>query len=247
MQEKIVDIKTRDGEMNSYIFHPDRNGPHPSVIFYMDSMGVREELSDMCRRIASAGYFVVMPNLYYRMVRSVDLDGNRLRDPAYAEGLALMWKLNRSLTNTMVENDTTAVLGFLDGEPAARKGKIGVVGYCMSGRYVFRVAGAFPDRVAASASFYGARLITDQPDSAHLLAHKIKGEMYFGCAEHDSYAPPEMVAELQRVLDKAKINASIEIYPQAEHGFAFHTRHTFHKPSTERHYERLFDMFRRNL
>lgn len=247
MQEKVVDIKTRDGEMNSYIFHPDRNGPHPSVIFYMDSLAVREELCDMCRRIASAGYYVIMPNLYYRMARSVDLDGNRIHDPAYVEGLAYMWKLNRSLSNTMVEHDTAAILGYLDGDAAARKGKIGVVGYCMSGRFVFRVAGAFPDRVAASASVYGARLMTDQPDSAHLLADKIKGEMYFACAEHDSYAPPETLAELQRVLDKAQIKASIEIYPQAEHGFAFHTRHTFHKPSTERHYERLFDMFRRNL
>ena len=101
--------------------------------------------------------------------------------------------------------------------------------------------------MAASASVYGARLITDQPDSAHLLADKIKGEMYFACAEHDDYAPPETLEQLRGILGKAKINASIEIYPRAEHGFAFPARHLYHKASAERHWERLFALFRRNL
>lgn len=247
MQESVVDVQTRDGLMNSFIFRPDGDGPFPVVILYMDSLGVREELCDMCRRIATVGYYVIMPNLYYRLARSVDLDANRLHDPAYAESLAWMWKLNRSLSNTMVERDTQAVFDFLDTDAAARKGKLGIVGYCMSGRFVFRVAGAFPDRVASSASVYGARLITDQLDSAHLLASKIKGEMYFACAEHDIYAPPETLKELQAILDKSQINSRIEIYPEAEHGFAFPSRRLFHKASTERHWERLFDMFRRTL
>lgn len=247
MQERMVDIRTADGEMNTYIFHPDREGPFPVVIFYMDSMGVREELCDMCRRLATVGYYVIMPNLYYRMARSVDLDGNRGHDPAYAEMRALMWRLNRSLSNTMIEQDTAAVLDFLDGEAAARPGKIGAVGYCMSGRFVFRVAGAFPERVAASASVYGARLITDQPDSAHLLADRIAGEMYFACAEHDDYAPPEVLEQLRKVLSDAGTRATIELYPRAEHGFAFPTRYAYHKASSERHWERLFDLFGRNL
>lgn len=108
MQERVVDIRTRDGDMNTWIFHPDRAGPHPVVILYMDSLGIREELCDMARRLATVGYYVLMPNLYYRMARSVDLDGDRIHDPAYAEGLALMWKLNRSLSNTMIEQDAEA-------------------------------------------------------------------------------------------------------------------------------------------
>lgn len=248
MQERVVDIRTRDGDMNTWIFHPDRAGPHPVVILYMDSLGIREELCDMARRLATVGYYVLMPNLYYRMARSVDLDGDRIHDPAYAEGLALMWKLNRSLSNTMIEQDTEAMFGFLDSDPAARKGKLGVVGYCMSGRFVFRVAGAFPDRVAASASMYGARLITDLPDSAHLLADRIKGEMYFGCAQFDEYAPAQVLDQIRQIIDKTKINASIEIYPEAHHGFAFHTRKSvYHKAAAERHWERLFDLFERNL
>ena len=128
MQERVVDIATRDGNMNTYVFHPDGPGPHPVVIHYMDSVGVREELSDMCRRLATVGYYVLLPNLYYRKARHVDLDANRLRDPAYAEKLELMWTLNRSLTNTMIVEDTEALLSFIDADPVARPDRIGVVG-----------------------------------------------------------------------------------------------------------------------
>ncbi|MFA7505502.1 MAG: dienelactone hydrolase family protein [Burkholderiaceae bacterium] len=106
MIEMSVDIPTPDGAMNSYIFHPERDGPHPVVILYMDALGLREELSDMSRRIASVGYYVLMPNLYYRSARSIDVDGRRMQDPAYAERVALMWQYNRALTNAMVDRDT---------------------------------------------------------------------------------------------------------------------------------------------
>lgn len=247
MQEKVVDLKTKDGVMNTYVFHPDRPGPFPVVIFYMDSVGVREELSDMCRRLATVGYYVVMPNMYYRMVRCVDLDANRLWDPACADKLEFMWKLNRHLTNTMVMEDTQAIFDFLANEPAARQGKTGCVGYCMSGRYVYRAMGVFPDRMAAGASVYGARLVTDQPDSAHLVTDKIEGEIYFALAEHDHYAPPEMLEQVSRAIKTTGINGRMEYYPEAEHGFAFPTRRLYHKASTERHWERLFDLFQRNL
>jgi carboxymethylenebutenolidase len=247
MHESVVDIPTRDGAMNTYIFRPDGDGPFPVVIHYMDSVGVREELSDMCRRLATVGYYVIMPNLYYRLVRCVDLDANRLRDPAYEDSIALLWKLNRSLSNTMIEQDTQSLFDFIGKEPAARGGKVGIVGYCMSGRFVFRLAGAFPDRVGASASVYGAGLISDQQDSAHLLAPKIKGEMYFACAEHDHYITEEVIARLRSIIDETGIKGSIEIYPEAEHGFAFPSRRLYHKVSSERHWERLFAMFRRTL
>jgi carboxymethylenebutenolidase len=247
MQESVVDIATRDGTMNTYVFHPDGNGPFPVIIHYMDSVGIREELSDMCRRLATVGYYVAMPNLYYRKVRCVDLDADRLQDPAYEDRSALLWKLNRSLTNTMIEQDTQSLFDLIDAAPAARKGKLGIVGYCMSGRFVFRLAGAFPDRVAASASVYGARLISDAPDSAHLLASKIKGEMYFACAEHDHYITGETIAQLRGIIEESGIKGSVEFYPEAEHGFAFPSRRLYHKASSERHWERLFAMFRRAL
>lgn len=247
MLERVVDIPTRDGQMNSWIFHPDRAGPHPTVILYMDSVGIREELCDMARRIASVGYYVLMPNLYYRMVRSVDLDADRLGDPAYADKAELMWKLNRSLSNTMIEQDTDAMLAFLGGEAASRSDRVGIVGYCLSGRFVFRCAGAFPDRIAASASIYGARLMTELPDSAHLLADRIRGEMYFACAEHDHYVTREALDTIQAGIDAGKFNGRIEYYPESQHGFAFPDRRVYHKASAERHWERLFDLFDRTL
>ena len=247
MQERVVDIATRDGNMNTYLFHPDGPGPHPVVIHYMDSVGVREELSDMCRRLATVGYCVLMPNLYYRKVRHVDLDANRLRDPAYAGQLELMWTLNRSLTNTMIVEDTEALLSFIDQEPAARSERIGVVGYCLSGRLVYRVAGAFPERIAAAASVYGARLVTDLPDSAHLLTEKIKGEMYFACADHDDYVTRADLELIASLMKRHGIRGGIEFYPGSHHGFAFPCRRLYDKASSERHWERLFDLFRRNV
>jgi carboxymethylenebutenolidase len=247
MQERTVDIKTRDGQMNTYIYHPDRPGPFPVVVMYMDSIGAREELADMCRRIASVGYYVIMPNLYYRRFRSVDLDPVRMQDPAYEEKFRLLWDLIDGLSNTMVTRDTEALLGFLDTEPAARPGKLAIIGYCMSGPFVFRLAGEYPDRVAAAASVYGVHLITDKPDSPHLLAHKIKGEMYFAWAEHDRYLTADDLKAVQKVLQEANVKGGIEVYPQREHGFAFPARKAYNKVAAERHWERLFDLFQRNL
>ncbi|MFT3799637.1 MAG: dienelactone hydrolase family protein [Burkholderiaceae bacterium] len=247
MQERIVDIATRDGQMNSWIFHPDRPGPHPTVILYMDSVGIREELCDMARRIATVGYYVLMPNLYYRLARSVDIDADRLRDPAYADKNEQMWALNRSLSNTMIEQDTEAMLAFLAGDAASRSDRVGIVGYCLSGRFVFRCAGAFPDRIAASASVYGARLVTDLPDSAHLLAERIRGEMLFLCAEHDHYVTKEALDLIQSKIDAKAFDGRIEFFPEAEHGFAFPNRRVYHKASAERHWERLFELFGRRL
>ena len=247
MQERVVDVPTRDGTMNSWIFHPDRPGPHPTVILYMDSVGIREELCDMARRLATVGYYVLMPNLYYRMARSVDLEADRLRDPAYAEKTELMWTLNRSLSNTMVVQDTEAMLAFLDGEPQARAQRVGIVGYCLSGRFVFRAAGALPERIAAAASVYGARLVTELPDSAHLLLDGIRGEMYFACAEHDHYVTRADLDLIQAGFDRHGIRGTIEYYPESQHGFAFPGRRAYHKASAERHWERLFDLFGRAL
>jgi carboxymethylenebutenolidase len=182
MLEKIVDIKTPDGILNSYAYYPDEGGPFPVVVYYHDAAGAREAHADACRRIAAAGYYVLMPNLYYRQFRCIDIDVDRFSDPAYADKTALMFSLSTDLSVSMVMRDTKAVLAFLDTETHARRGKIGLLGYCMSGRFVYRGAGEFSERVASAISMYGNRLVDDAPDSPHLLTHQIKGEMYFGFA-----------------------------------------------------------------
>jgi len=241
MIERDIDIPTADGAMNSFVVHPEEEGPFPVVLFYMDAPGKREELHDMARRIAAAGYYVVLPNLYYRQTREFVM----VRDE---DGFKRMFELMRGVSNEMAMRDTAAMLEFVDAQPQARPASLGLVGYCMSGPFVFAAAARFADRVRCSASIYGAGLMTDRPDSPHLTAGQIRGEMYFACAEIDKYASRAQIDALEAQLASSGINYRVEWYPGAEHGFAFPLRQgIYHKPSAERHWERLFALFRRTL
>lgn len=241
MIEQEIDLATADGAMNTFITHPEEGGPHPAVLFYMDAPGKREELHDMARRIATAGYYVLLPNLYYRERREF-----RMQDGE--EGMKEMFGLMRTLRNEMVVEDTKTLLEKVHADPAALTGPVGTVGYCMSGPFVFAAAAAFPGRIAATASIYGAGLVTDRDDSPHLKAAQIKGEIYFACAEIDHYAPKEQIDALTEHMAATDVRHRIEWYPGAEHGFAFPKRTgIYDKPSAERHWERLFALFRRNL
>jgi carboxymethylenebutenolidase len=242
MIEKHLDIATPDGAMNSFVAHPEEGGPHPVVLFYMDAPGKREELHDMARRLASVGYYVVLPNLYYRRTREFEL---KARTP---EGMKPMLELMDSLSNAMTVRDTQAMLKFVDQQPEADPARVGAVGYCMSGPFVFAAAAAFPERIAAIASIHGARMVTDGDDSPHRMAPRIRCETYVACAETDIWAPPETVAQLQAALEAAGTPHRIEWYPGAHHGFVFPRREgIYHQVSAERHWERLFSLFRRRL
>ena len=245
MIEQTVDIPTKDGKTTTFIVHPDRGGPFPVILFYMDAPAIREELRDMSRRLASSGYYVVLPNMYYR--RGVMELGPLPTDPNAPERKRMFEHMN-SLTIPLVMDDTEALLKFVDGQAAASKGPIGCVGYCMSGQYAVNAAARWPDRVAAAASFYGTRLVSNDADSPHIMAKKAKADIYFGCAERDHYVPMEMIDTLRKQLavDNVK-NAEVEIYRDADHGFAFPQRAVYDKPSAERHWERLFALFKRNL
>jgi carboxymethylenebutenolidase len=245
MIEQTVDIPTKAGATTTFIVHPEREGPHPVVLFFMDAPAIREELRDMARRIAAAGYYVMLPNLYYRSGVMELADLPPLPD---AEARARMFELMGSLSIPLVMDDGDALLDYADRDPAAGRGKIATLGYCMSGQYAIAFAARYPVRVAAAASIYGVQLVTDKADSPHLAAQKAKAEMYFACAEHDPYAPLEMVEALDQTVKAKNLNAEVEIYPGAHHGFAFPQRGSvFDKPSAERHWERLFALWRRQL
>ncbi len=244
MIERQIDIPAKDGRITTFIVHPERNGPHPVILFYMDAPGIREELRDMARRLATVGYYVVLPNLYYR-ANVMEL-GPLPRDPEAPERKR-MFELMASINIAMVMDDTDALLAFTDADKAALKTPIGTVGYCMSGRYALSAAVRYPDRVTAAASIYGTHLMTDQPDSPHLTVRHAKAELYIACAEIDHYVPLEMVAPLREALHKSGVNAEVELYPAAEHGFAFPLRPVFNKEAAERHWERLFALYRRRL
>ena len=242
MIEKHLDIPTADGAMNSFVVHPEEGGPFPVVLFYMDAPGKREELHDMARRLASVGYYVVLPNLYYRETRDF-----RLRERTEA-AMAVMFGHMARLDARTTEVDTAAMLAFVDAQPEADASRIGAVGYCMSGPFVMWAAAQFPGRLRCIASIHGANMVTDKPDSPHRMPPKIRCESYFACAEVDKWAPPADIEKLEAALKAAGTPHRIEWYPKAEHGFVFPQRAgIYNPPAAERHWERLFSLFRRNL
>ncbi len=240
MIEHHLDLQTADGAMNTFVVHPDEGGPFPVVFFYMDAPGKREELHDMARRIASVGYYVVLPNLYYRSVREFDL----ITMPN-GETREQMFELMYALSDRMVARDTETMFELVDADPYADGSYIGCVGYCMSGPFSFAMAGTFPDRIKAAASVHGVRLFGD--NSPANLADQVVGELYFACAETDEYAPKEMIDALEAHLVKIGANARVEWYPGTHHGFAFPLRPVYDKAAAERHWARLFALFDRNL
>ncbi|MGH6988233.1 MAG: dienelactone hydrolase family protein [Caulobacteraceae bacterium] len=237
MIERELAISTQDGAMETFIVHPERRGPHPVVLFFMDAPGIREELRDMARRIAAVGAYVMLPNLYYR-------EGVKELSGAPRERYM---ELMESLSIPKVMSDAAALISFSESDAAAKDGPMAAIGYCMSGQYAIAAAAKWPDRVAAAASLHGVRLVTEADDSPHRLAAGAKGELYFACAEKDPWAPLPMVSELKEALAATDLVAEVEIYPGAEHGFAFPARPAYDKPSAERHWERLFALFARRL
>ena len=242
MIERQLDIGTADGAAGTFIVHPDRGGPHPVLLFLMDAPGIREELRDMARRFASAGYYVMLPNLYYRA--GVGELGPRVLEADTPERQK-MFALLDTLEIAMVLSDVDAMLKYADGDPAACAEIVAAVGYCMSGRFAICAAGRHPARVKATASIYGVRLVTDEQDSPHLIAKNSPAEFYFACAETDHYIPMPMVERLMRELKGA--NGEVELYAGVEHGFAFPERRAFNKAAAEQHWERILSLFRRRL
>ena len=245
MIEHTLDIAAKDGAMETFICHPERGGPFPVVMLLMDAPGIREELRDMARRLGTVGYYVLLPNLYYRAGRDT-IYGPDVLTKGSAEQ-ARMRAVRTKMTIPPVMDDVATMLAFLDGQKAARRGAVGVHGYCMSGPYALAAAARYPDRIAAAASFYGTWLVNDAEESPHLNLGKIKGEVHIACAEHDELAPPDMVKELKRLFDASGAKGELEIQMGVHHGFAFPERWCYDKPAAERHWERLLALYRRRL
>ena len=241
MIEQHLDLETDDGAMNTFVTHPDEGGPFPVVFFYMDAPGKREELHDMARRIATTGYVVVLPNLYYRTTREFELGAK----PEW--GMQRMSELMFSVGNRMVAADTATMLRYVDDLDAADASRIGCVGYCMSGPFSLYVAGEYPDRIQAAASIYGVRLAVDKPDSPHLGLANTNAEIYVAAAEFDDYAPEDMVNAYEAALADSGVTGRVEWYMGVHHGFAFPARDAYDKPAAERHWSRLHSLFHRNL
>jgi carboxymethylenebutenolidase len=248
MIEFEVDVETSDGLMNTVITHPEEGGPFPLAICFIDSCGVRPDFLEMARRLAVTGYCVATPNMYYRKMRNVDLDPDRIDfDDTYDDGRALMWELNRSISLTKCASDTIDRLTFMESYAPAIRGPIGAFGYCLGGRLALAAAAFVADRIGAAASFHGGGFVKETQDSIHLNASKIQAEVYIAHAGTDKYVPEEQLFTLNKCLEVAGVRKRIEIYRDAHHGFAISGRRVYHEPSANRAWERLFALFRRNL
>jgi carboxymethylenebutenolidase len=245
MIEETLDIATPDGAMETFICHPERGGPFPPVLLLMDAHGVREELRDMARRLGTVGYYVLLPNLYYRAGRDT-IYGPTVRETGSAEHTR-MRAVRTRMTIPPVMEDVGAMLGFVDRQEAAKPGPVGAHGYCMSGPNALAAAARYPERIAAAASFYGTWLVNDAEESPHLSLGKVTGELYIACAEHDDLAPLPMVEELRGLFRRAGTAGEIELYPAVHHGFAFPQARVYDKQAAERHWERLIALYRRRL
>ena len=245
MMEETLDIATKDGAMETFVCRPERGGACPPVLLLMDAPGVREELRDMARRLGTAGYAVLLPNLYYRAGRDTKFAADVLDEGS--RDRERMRAIRTKMTIPPVMEDVAAMLAFIDRRDDIRRGPVGVHGYCMSGPYALAAAARYPDRITAAASFYGTWLVSDAAESPHLNLSKIKGEVHIACAEYDDLAPMPMVRELQGLFQKAGTAGEIEIYPGVYHGFAFPQRWCYQKQAAEKHWERLIALYRKRL
>ncbi len=241
MTELETIIETGEGAMSTFIVRPGGNGPWPVVLFLMDAPGKRPLLHEMARRLASNGYYVMLPNLFYRLTPEFALDFQS------RESFKRMMELMHGVGNSMIVRDAAAMFVYADADPAADAQSVGCVGYCMSGPFSICVAAGHADRVRAAASFYGVRLAVDKPDSPHLRLGEIKGELYVACAERDDWAPPEMVDRFEAEMAASGVRGRLERYAGTDHGFAFNDRPAYDAEADQRHWEALLDLFARNL
>jgi carboxymethylenebutenolidase len=211
----------------------------------MDAFGIRGPLGEMAQRLASGGYFVVLPNLYYRTGSFAPFD----RQAVLVEGPERdrFKAMIQSIDATRVMSDTAAVLETIDQQDAAREGTIGVVGYCMGGGYALTAAATFPDRVAVAASLHGGSLATDKPDSPHRLAPRMRARIYVGAAEIDPTFPLEQQERLTRALSEAGVDHTLEVYKGTKHGFAVTGHLVYDRDASERHWTKLFELLKQAL
>ena len=242
MYEQQLDVTTKHGKMPCFVACPDGAGPFPPIIFYMDAPGTREELRNMARRIAKNGYICILPDMYYRL-GTVRFDLPRRDDGMSGVIRASM----NSLTIPFVNDDTAAMIAWLDANDKAKGGPLGCVGHCMSGRYITSVAEAFPHRMAAAVSLYGVGIVTDKDDSPHLSLNKIKGELYYAFAEHDQSVPAHVIPDLKAALQKTDVKAEVEVFPGTNHGFCFAERAVYDSQAAEVTWAKSFALWDRHL
>jgi carboxymethylenebutenolidase len=234
-------IETDDGEMGVHIVHRAEAGTSPVVLFLMDAPGKRPLLHRMAAVIAGHGYYVMLPNLYYRDTEAFELDFSS------RESFERMSELMYRVSNRNVVADARALTRYAAADPAADASAVGVVGYCMSGPFSIHLAAEMADVVTCAASFYGVRLVVDRDESPHRGLPAITGEIYVAAAEFDDYVPLTMIDEFEAARASAGTRGRVEVYWGTHHGFAFDDRPAYDAVADDRHWHELLGLFARNL
>ncbi|MEV6907141.1 dienelactone hydrolase family protein [Amycolatopsis sp. NPDC051071] len=241
MPTKTLRIPTPDGEADAFAAFPDSGGRHPGVLMYMDAIGLRPVLREMARELAGHGYYVLVPNVYYRhgpapVVELPEFIGNDDRPGLFAKLMPLV----QAHTPEHALRDAAAYLGFLTTQPEVAAGPVAVTGYCMGAVLAMRTAAAHPGQVAAVAGFHPGALVTDAPDSPHRLVSGLTAQVHLGLAEND--LTPEARVELEQALDAAGVGYTCEVYPGSVHGFTMADTGAFDPASSQLHWERLLPL-----
>ena len=244
--ETDVVIKTADGNCDAALFYPLGNGSWPGAVIFADALGLRPAFRDMGRRLALEGYTVLVPNPFYRTRVAPVLSGPF--DFSKPEDRAKLTDLMAPLTAEVKVRDGTAYIAYLDTlSQVNTKVPIGVSGYCMGGPYTMLIAAAVPARVGASGSFHGGNLVTDKPDSPHLLAPKITANYYFAIATNDDQRQPDAKDKLREAFDAAHHPAKIEVYESCSHGWCVSDGMVYNKAGAERAWGELIALYKTSL
>jgi carboxymethylenebutenolidase len=245
LAEEEVDIRTPDGTADAYFVHP-TEGAAPGVLMWPDIFGLRPAFRQMGRRLAESGYSVLVVNPFYRTKRAPTSPENPdFNDPATRSALMA---LAGSLTPQTTVTDARAFVGWLDSQRSVRKHrKMGTMGYCMSGPFTLRTAAEFPARIGAGASFHGGGLVTDKPDSPHLVIAKIRAHFLIAIAENDDQRQPNVKDVLRAAFAQAKVPAEIEVYAGTKHGWCPPDSRVYNDAQAERAWSRLLVLFKETL
>lgn len=245
VKESEVEIKTPDGTCDAYFVHP-ASGKHPGVLVWPDIFGLRPAFRKMGKRLAASGYSVLVVNPFYRTKKApVAAEGASFQDPAVRSALmALAGQLSPATAAT----DAKAFIAYLDKQSSVdKKRKIGTTGYCMGGPLTMRTAASFPDRVGAGASFHGGDLVTDKPESPHLLVPKMKAHYLFAIAANDDERQPAAKNVLRETFAKANLPAEIEVYEGTMHGWCPPDSQVYNEEKAEKAWSRMLALFEKAL
>ena len=242
-----VSIPTPEGDSRAFVFTPNAgDGPWPAAILYMDAPAIRPAMFEMGERLADAGFYVLLPDVFWRAGPYPPLDIVKARNGDPEMG-ALFAKLRASTDVEKQMADTKAYLDWLTTQPQAKPGKVGVTGYCMGGGIALRAAGTFPDRIAAAASFHGGNLATDAEDSPHKLAPKITAKLLIAGADEDRSFDELQCERLDAALKEAGVEADVSIWKGARHGWVPTDMPVYNKDAAERHWTELVGLFDETL